>query len=62
MSAIDVLLAAMGTLVTVLTVAGMILLTPRGVVEVHTESDPDGSNLSPVPDVTREERTPALGP
>ena len=51
MSSVDVLLAVVGTLVTLLTLAGMVLLAPRGVVEVHTEgTDAHGSNLSPVPD------------
>ena len=51
MSGVDVLLAVAGILVTVLTLAGMVLLTPRGVVEVHTEgTDSEGSSLSPVPD------------
>lgn len=59
MSGIDVLLALVGGLVTALTLAGMVLLTPRGTVEVHTEgTDPQGSNLSPVP----EERAPARAP
>ena len=49
MSGVDVLLAVAGILVTLLTLAGMVLLTPRGVVEVHTEgTDSQGSNLSPV--------------
>ena len=61
MSGIDVLLAVAGTLVTVLTLAGMVLLTPRGAVEVHTEgTDPQGSNLSPVPD-REQERAPVNG-
>jgi hypothetical protein len=50
MSGVEVLLAVAGTLVTLLTLAGMVLLAPRGVVEVHTEgTDSHGSNLSPVP-------------
>ena len=61
MSGVDVLLAVAGTLVTVLTLAGMVLLTPRGVVEVHTEgTDSQGSNLSPVPDRVPE-RAPVNG-
>jgi hypothetical protein len=47
MSAIEVLLAIAGFTVTALVVAGMILLTPRGQVPVHTDSeDPQGSELS----------------
>jgi len=47
---LEVLLALAGCGVTVLVVAGMILITPRGEVEVHTEGDdPAGSNLSPAP-------------
>jgi len=46
----DLLLAVAGTVVTLLTVAGMILLTPLGQEQVHTEgTDPHGSNLSPLP-------------
>ena len=51
MSGVDVLLAVAGSIVTLLTLAGMVLLTPRGVVEIHTEgTDSQGSNLSPVAD------------
>jgi hypothetical protein len=51
MSGIDVLLAVAGTVVTLLVLAGMVLLVPRGVVEVHAEgADSEGSNLSPVAD------------
>ena len=47
MSAIEVLLAIAGFIVTTLVVAGMILLTPRGQVPVHAEGDdPQGSELS----------------
>jgi hypothetical protein len=47
MSAIEVLLAIAGFGVTTLVVAGMILLTPRGQVPVHTDGDdPQGSQLS----------------
>jgi hypothetical protein len=50
MNGVDVLLAVAGTLVTLLTLAGMVLLVPRGVVEVHAEgTDGHGSNLSPLP-------------
>ena len=47
MSAIEVLLAVAGFTVTTLVVAGMILITPRGQVPVHTDGDdPQGSQLS----------------
>ena len=50
MSAIEVLLAIAGFIVTTLVVAGMILLTPRGQVPVHTDGDdPKGSQLSAAP-------------
>ena len=50
MSAIEVLLAIAGFSVTALVVAGMILLTPRGQVPVHTDGeDPQGSQLSAAP-------------
>jgi hypothetical protein len=45
---LEVLLAIAGVGVTALVGAGMILITPRGVVDVHAEgTDPQGSNLSP---------------
>ncbi len=48
MSGLEILLAVAGLIVTVLVVAGMILIVPSGVVEVHAEgTDPKGSNLSP---------------
>jgi hypothetical protein len=50
MSAMEVLLAIAGFTVTALVVAGMILLTPRGQVPVHTDGeDPQGSELSVAP-------------
>jgi hypothetical protein len=50
MTGLDVLLALAGFFVTVLVIAGMILITPRGQVPVHTEgTDAQGSNLSPKP-------------
>lgn len=53
MSSLEVLLACAGFLVLVLVLAAMILVTPRGVVELHREgTDPQGSTLSP----TREQR------
>lgn len=49
MTATEILLAVAGFTVTVLVVAGMILLTPRGQVPVHTDGDdPQHSNLSAV--------------
>lgn len=48
MSAIGVVVLVAGITVTVLTMAGMLLLTERGTVAVHAEgSDGQGSNLSP---------------
>jgi hypothetical protein len=50
MSAIEVLLAIAGFTVTALVVAGMILITPRGQVPVHSDGDdPQGSQLSAAP-------------
>ena len=47
MSAIEIVLAVAGFIVTALVVAGMILLTPRGQVPVHVDGDdPQHSNLS----------------
>jgi hypothetical protein len=60
MTSLDVLLAVAGLVVTVLVIAGMVLITPLGQVEVHAEgTDPQGSNLSGVgaPDVPT--RTPS---
>jgi hypothetical protein len=46
-SALDVLLAVAGFGATALVVAGMILLTPRGEVDVHEDAtDGQGSELS----------------
>ena len=53
MTGLEVLLALAGTAVTMLVIAGMILITPRGEVGVHAAgSDPQGSNLSPAPEST----------
>ena len=53
MTGLEMLLALAGTAVTVLVIAGMILITPRGEVGVHAAgSDPRGSNLSPAPEST----------
>jgi hypothetical protein len=47
MSALEVLLAVAGFAVTALVVAGMILITPRGEVDLHSDaSDSQGSQLS----------------
>ena len=53
MTGLEVLLALAGTAVAVLVIMGMILITPRGEVEVHAAGrDPRGSNLSPAPEAT----------
>jgi hypothetical protein len=47
MTSLDVLLAVAGVIVTLLVIAGMILLTPRGQVELYAEeTDPQGAELS----------------
>jgi hypothetical protein len=47
MTGLDVLLALAGIGVTVMVIVGMVLITPRGTVEVHAEgADPQGSNRS----------------
>ena len=47
MTSLDVLLAVAGAIVTVLVIAGMILITPREQVDLHADgADPQGSNLS----------------
>ena len=47
MSALEVLVAVAGSGVTVLVVAAMILITPRGQVDLDEHpNDPQGSNLS----------------
>jgi hypothetical protein len=44
---LEVLLAVAGFAATVLVVAGMILITPRGDVDLHRDAtDPQGSDLS----------------
>jgi hypothetical protein len=44
---LEVLLAVAGFVVTVLVVAGMILITPRGEVDLYRDAtDPQGSDLS----------------
>ena len=47
MSGLEVLVASAGLIVTVLVVAAMILMTPRGQVDLDgDETDPQGSDLS----------------
>ena len=47
MTGLDVLLAVAGLAVTVLVVAGMILVTPRGAVDAFDDvTDPQGAQLS----------------
>lgn len=47
MTGLEVLLAVAGFAMTVLVVAGMILITPRGLVDVNGDAtDPQGSDLS----------------
>jgi hypothetical protein len=47
MTDLDVLLAVVGLAVTVLVVAGMVLITPRGAVDVLDDApDPQGAELS----------------
>ena len=47
MTGLEVLLAVAGLVVTVLVVAGMILITPRGEVQLDGEvRDPQGADLS----------------
>jgi hypothetical protein len=46
-TALEVLLAVAGVAMTVLVVAGMILITPRALVDVNGDAtDPQGSDLS----------------
>ncbi len=47
MTDLDVLLAVAGLAVTVLVVAGMVLITPRGAVDAFDDAtDPQGAELS----------------
>jgi hypothetical protein len=49
MSGLDVLLAVAGGVVTVMVIAGMILITPRGEVDLReTEPESQGEQLSRV--------------
>ena len=57
MTALDVLLAVAGLTVTVLVVAGMILVTPRGAVDAFAdETDPQGVELSQADAIVRSGR------
>ncbi|MBA2515584.1 MAG: hypothetical protein H0V26_14855 [Solirubrobacterales bacterium] len=48
MTGVELLLAIAGLVAFVLVIAAMILMTPHGQVEVHSEgADSQGSNLSP---------------
>ena len=50
MTSLNAVIGFAGCLVTVLVVAGMILLTPRGTVEGHAERTvPDDATHSPAP-------------
>lgn len=55
MTALDILVAVAGLVATTLVVVGMILITPRGAVDLHGEaSDGQGTDLSrAAPDVSR---------
>jgi hypothetical protein len=55
MTALDILIAVAGLVATMLVVAGMILITPRGVVGLHDEAtDGQGTDLSrAVPDASQ---------
>jgi hypothetical protein len=48
MSALEIVLAIVGFTVTALVVVGMILITPRGEIDLHDadSNDPQGSDLS----------------
>ena len=48
MSALEIVLAIVGFTVTTLVVVGMILITPRGEIDLHDADakDPQGSDLS----------------
>jgi uncharacterized iron-regulated membrane protein len=50
---IDILIGIAGVLVTVLVVAGMILITPRGAVPDRTDNEPQRRNAPPAAPVER---------
>ena len=57
MSGLEVLVGIAGFTVTVLVVAAMILITPRGQVDLHAQAtDPQSPNLSRAPGTNRPER------
>jgi hypothetical protein len=59
MTALEVLLAVSGFIVTVLVVAGMVLITPRGAVQLDDAvRGPQGADLSRA-DVAERDRKPA---
>jgi hypothetical protein len=59
MSGLEALLAVAGLSVTALVIAGMILITPRGAVDVHAhKKDRQGSNLSGAQAAERPSSTP----
>ena len=60
MTGLEVLLAFAGISVTALVVAGMILITPRGEVDLHSsETESEGSSLSRAEAPDRAARVPA---
>jgi hypothetical protein len=59
-SGLDLFVGIAGILVTVLVVAAMILITPRGQVDVHgPEADSQGSELSPAEAAVRPAEVPS---
>ena len=66
MTDLDVLLAVAGLAVTVLVVAGMILITPRGAVDAFDDvTDPQGAELSQADAIDRADtaaRRRSVGP
>jgi hypothetical protein len=59
MTGLEVLLAVAGVIATALVIAGMILITPRGAVDVHVDrADAHGSNLSGAQAPDRPSREP----
>jgi hypothetical protein len=61
-SGLDVVLAVAGFVATALVVAGMILLTPRGEVDVHADAtDGQGSELSRADPPLARRAAPARG-
>jgi hypothetical protein len=59
MTGLEVLIAVAGLIATALVIVGMVLITPRGVVDVHVEgTDSGGSNLSGRQAPERDPRVP----